>query len=522
MSISQSEPLLVVRQATKRYRPRGGLRALLRPERRPQWVEALRGADLEVGPAELVVLVGPNGAGKSTLLSLAAGLARAESGSVVARRSDGLRVAYVRASHPGLSGRMPVGEQVRAHAAMGGEEALAERVATALERFGITALQTRSPQELSTGERLRVALACAEAAGTDLWLLDEVTANLDDATVAQLLSRLRATGAAALLASHDPRVSALCDRVVRLVDGRTVPAPPPEPVTTPPRTTRRGRTPPQPGGLRRPAARAVALASRVIGYVDESPTNRFARTFQRLIALGVVALGLVRALGQPGGDATDPVVLSVVALAWMGLGGLDMQVTATARVCARLRLLNVTGLDDVLRARGASELNLALAIGDGPLRRAFVRSLLLSFVAAWLLSPSDAILGVGSLAGVPALLGGVAAMLGVAMLALAGTVLLRNATLLFWIINLSSLLAAPVLVGRGGAGSPGALEIAGRLVPAGLYADALRGLFADKALLPPWATMLVGLLWMGLGVLVGRAALERVRRDGLAGLRSEG
>jgi putative ABC transport system ATP-binding protein len=109
--------------------------------------------------------------------------------------------------------------------------------ATAAARWlGLLGLADRADQrtdELSGGERQRVAVARALAVEPEVLLVDEPTAELDEESRDRAVGLLRDAadrGAAVVVATHDPEVVELCDRVVRLVDGRPAPDPPGHPV----------------------------------------------------------------------------------------------------------------------------------------------------------------------------------------------------------------------------------------------------------------------------------------------------
>jgi putative ABC transport system ATP-binding protein len=141
---------------------------------------------MAVAGGDMVALYGPSGSGKSTLLAVLAGL----------EPPDGARSA--------------------------------SRAATGwLEELGLAGRAEHRAEELSGGEQQRVALARALAGGAGLLLVDEPTAELDEANRDRALALLRAAadrGTAVVVATHDPAVVACCDRMLRLTDGR-VPAP---------------------------------------------------------------------------------------------------------------------------------------------------------------------------------------------------------------------------------------------------------------------------------------------------------
>ena len=100
------------------------------------------------------------------------------------------------------------------------------KVAEILERTGLAAFAARLPDALSGGQRQRVAIARALVKSPSLVIADEPTANLDSHTAQQIVDLLRELsherGAAVVVATHDERMSAHCDRVLRLADGELV------------------------------------------------------------------------------------------------------------------------------------------------------------------------------------------------------------------------------------------------------------------------------------------------------------
>src|SRR5580704_14789942 len=207
----------------------------------PAEVRALRGVSLSVRRGELVALRGRSGSGKTTLLSIIGGLDRPTSGrvevagqDVTAMSNDGraglLRdtVAFIFQAFgliPILSAAENVGLPMRLART---EAAVRERRARALP--GLGGLDGRAglrPYELSGGEQQRVAIARALANSPQLLLADEPTGQLDSDTAGQIMRLLRSIvhseGITAIVATHDPVLIALADRVLNLRDGVLVP-----------------------------------------------------------------------------------------------------------------------------------------------------------------------------------------------------------------------------------------------------------------------------------------------------------
>jgi len=200
-------------------------------------VRALRGISLDVAAGELVALTGPSGSGKSTLLNLCglidapdegareiAGVPIAGCSEIQLTRLRREKVGFVFQSF-NLVPVMSVYDNVEYPLLLLGS-AKAERrtrVEEALARVGLGALTGRLPDTLSGGQRQRVAIARALVKSPTLVIADEPTGNLDSATAAQIIELLRELaherGAAAVVATHDERMTRYCDRVLRLVDG---------------------------------------------------------------------------------------------------------------------------------------------------------------------------------------------------------------------------------------------------------------------------------------------------------------
>ena len=199
-------------------------------------VEVLRDIDLDLATGETVSVVGPSGAGKTTLLMIIGGLQRPTTGQVAVAGhdlgtldEDGL--AQFRGRHVGivfqafhLIPTMTALENVAAPRELAGEADAFERAGEELAAVGLGQRVGHYPGELSGGEQQRVAIARALVNRPGLLLADEPTGNLDAATGDQVMTHLfgrsRDSGAALVLITHEPRLAGLCDRTVRMADGR--------------------------------------------------------------------------------------------------------------------------------------------------------------------------------------------------------------------------------------------------------------------------------------------------------------
>jgi putative ABC transport system ATP-binding protein/lipoprotein-releasing system ATP-binding protein len=180
---------------------------------------ALQPTDCEVRPGARIALVGPSGSGKSTLLHLLAGLDEPTVGTVEWPALGGRRelrpgpVAVV-FQGPSLLPPLTVLENVALPAVLGGAtDAEARELArAALELLDLGALADKLPEEISGGQAQRVAVARAVAGEPRLILADEPTGQLDRAhgalLVDVLLGAAHHTGAALVVATHDPTVAA--------------------------------------------------------------------------------------------------------------------------------------------------------------------------------------------------------------------------------------------------------------------------------------------------------------------------
>ena len=197
----------------------------------------LQGVSLDVQPGEVVALVAPSGAGKSTLLHIAGLLDTPDAGSVgiegtdMAGLSDRKRTAVRRSTvgfiyqfHHLLPEFTALENIVLPQLANGVSRKAAEaRAIDLLDKVGIADRAAHRPAALSGGEQQRVAFCRALANEPALLLADEPTGNLDpdtsDRVFDALMTLVRDTGLAAVIATHNLELAARMDRQVRLNAG---------------------------------------------------------------------------------------------------------------------------------------------------------------------------------------------------------------------------------------------------------------------------------------------------------------
>ena len=208
---------------------------------RPNEVEVLHGIDLRLDSADFAALVGPSGSGKSTLLNLIGLLDSPTQGELYLRgqatrdMDDEGRTA-LRSRHIGfvfqfhhLIGAFTALENVLMPWMVANgkpDREITDAARGLLAEVGLGGFPDRKPDQLSGGQQQRVAIARALVTRPALLLADEPTGNLDTKTAAEVFALLRRfneqVGCAVLVVTHDPRLSATCDRTISLVDGRIV------------------------------------------------------------------------------------------------------------------------------------------------------------------------------------------------------------------------------------------------------------------------------------------------------------
>jgi lipoprotein-releasing system ATP-binding protein len=200
-------------------------------------IEVLRGVNLTVGAGEIVGLLGPSGSGKSTLLQAVGLLEGGFTGSIRIKGEEAARLdndgrtrlrrdclGFVYQFHHLLPDFSAIENVILPQLIHGAStQAATTRASELLSALGLAQRLDHRPSQLSGGEQQRVAVARALANRPPLILADEPTGNLDEATadivLGEFLTLVRNEGSAALIATHNERIAAKLDRVVRLHDG---------------------------------------------------------------------------------------------------------------------------------------------------------------------------------------------------------------------------------------------------------------------------------------------------------------
>ena len=206
-----------------------------------QRIHVLRDLELRVAFGEMVAIVGASGVGKSTLLHLLGGLDRADSGQITVADTDlralddsslvrfrNRNVGFVFQFHH-LMPEFDATENVEMPMRIARESGSSarRRAVDLLSRVGLGERLKHRPSEMSGGEQQRVAVARALAMKPALLLADEPTGDLDETTADSLHELLKTMHAeqqlTSIIATHNPRLAAACNRVFRLERGQLRP-----------------------------------------------------------------------------------------------------------------------------------------------------------------------------------------------------------------------------------------------------------------------------------------------------------
>jgi putative ABC transport system ATP-binding protein len=200
-------------------------------------VPALRGVNLAVARGDMVAIMGPSGCGKTTLLNAMSGLDTIDSGTILiegtelSTMTDDVRTEY-RAENMGFIFQfynlLPVlsaAENVELPLLVSGTKPreARERAVKMLDRVGLADWANHKPGELSGGQRQRVTIARALVNDPAIVWADEPTGDLDSETaddVMNLMTELNRTQQQTfVIVTHDPRIGAMTDRIIRMKDG---------------------------------------------------------------------------------------------------------------------------------------------------------------------------------------------------------------------------------------------------------------------------------------------------------------
>jgi len=203
-------------------------------------LEILKNAELAVWPGQSIALVAPSGAGKSTLLHIAGLLEHPDAGEVyidqvaTSQMSDTARtqirrtdIGFIYQAHHLLPEFSAIENVILPQMIRGlGRKESVVRATELLSYLGLKERLEHRPAQLSGGEQQRVAIARAVSNAPRILLADEPTGNLDPRTSEQVFSALsqlvRASGLAAIIATHNRDIAARMDRRVTLKDGQVV------------------------------------------------------------------------------------------------------------------------------------------------------------------------------------------------------------------------------------------------------------------------------------------------------------
>ncbi|MHA2021724.1 MAG: ABC transporter ATP-binding protein [Candidatus Thorarchaeota archaeon] len=203
-------------------------------------VQALRGLSLKIDQGEIISIIGPSGSGKTTLLNILGGLTYATAGKSFVAGNDisgasPAQLGFLRQKTVGhifqtlnLIPTLTAYENVELPMlAIGApKDARKERVTDLLKTVGLGLRMNHKPDELSGGEKQRVAIAAALANDPPILIADEPTGDLDTETGAKivefLLSVNKDMGKTVLVVTHDPQIARQTDRIYRIMDGRII------------------------------------------------------------------------------------------------------------------------------------------------------------------------------------------------------------------------------------------------------------------------------------------------------------
>lgn len=202
-------------------------------------MEVLKGVDLSIKKGEMIAIMGRSGVGKSTLLYILAGLEKPSSGSfcfnnLYIDKLTSKEASHWRKNHVGfilqnntLIEEKTVFENIALPLRYSGKDKseIKNRVYSLIDELKLNGLAEKYPSKLSGGQAQRVGIGRALANNPDLILADEPTGSLDEETekvILNIFKRINQQGKTFILVTHDETVGSVCDRILRLKDGRLV------------------------------------------------------------------------------------------------------------------------------------------------------------------------------------------------------------------------------------------------------------------------------------------------------------
>ena len=200
-------------------------------------VKAIQGVSLSIKKGEFVAIIGKSGSGKSTLLKMVGAMEKPTEGSITV---GGINISDLKSNKLAVFRRRSIGFVFQDYSLISvlnaydnvsfpmildkGHKQDKQRVKKLMEELGIWNKKDKFPDELSGGQKQRVAIARALINEPDIILADEPTGNLDSQNALEVITMLKncckAHGQTTLMVTHDEELAQICDRIIRVSDGK--------------------------------------------------------------------------------------------------------------------------------------------------------------------------------------------------------------------------------------------------------------------------------------------------------------